>query len=229
MPPAFLRPPTYPPFPSPAGQDPVTAFPSGQLEIRLKTTTKDCRSYLNWLNMRASFRSAVLAYHVTALETGPLGWMKCRIRVQLYRGLTNGADHGSEQHYRSSPMWKWLECESFSQYVENFVMASRWRMCVLVVEGGVVIPGMLRVKVHRSDYRKETTGRRKKNTERKQASICRLVFRPWKFSEILQVLWFSFKSDSELDSVSFLIRRSHYFILLLLQCKNKLHPQVKIF
>jgi len=55
-------------------------------------------------------------------------------------------------------------------------MASRWRMCVLVVEGGVVIPGMLRVKVHRSDYRKETTGR-KKNTERKQASNCRLVLR----------------------------------------------------
>jgi len=58
-------------------------------------------------------------------------------------------------------------------------MASRWRMCVLVVEGGVVIPGMLRVKVHRSDYRKETTGRKKKkkNTERKQASNCRLVLR----------------------------------------------------
>lgn len=73
-----------------------------------------------------------------------------------------------------------MECESFSQYVENFVMAVRWRMCVLV--GGVVIPGMLRVKVHRSDYRKEMTG---KNTERKQASNCRLVFRQWTFNKIL--------------------------------------------
>lgn len=49
--------------------------------------------------------------------------------------------------------------------------------------GGVVIPGMLRVKVHRSDYRKETTG--EKNTERKQASNCRLVFRQWTFNKIL--------------------------------------------
>lgn len=78
-------------------------------------------------------------------------------------------------------------------------MASRWRMCVLVVEGGGgggVIPGMLRVKVYRSDYRKETTGREKrKNTERKQASNCLLVFRRWRFSKILRVLRFTFKSD----------------------------------
>lgn len=78
-------------------------------------------------------------------------------------------------------------------------------MCFGGGRGGVVIPGMLRVKVHRSDYRKETTGRRKKTLRGNRHQTA-----AW-FSDCGN----SVKYSKFSDSVSYLIQNLIQFLFFL--------------